>query len=124
MKMSKGSKSGTASATMSSTMTSPGASSISSTKPFGPCQVGDSVIFVASYPSAGSVQIAGDFNNWQPEKTPMKKASDGSWQARVPLAKGTYHYRFVVDGQWQQDPYNDSTEPNPYGGLNSIIKVR
>jgi 1,4-alpha-glucan branching enzyme len=123
MKMSKGSKNNAASATISSTM-NPGASGISSTKPLGPCQVGDSVIFVASYPQAGSVQIAGDFNDWQPEKTPMRVANDGSWQARVPLAKGTYHYRFVVDGQWQQDPYNDSTEPNPYGGVNSVVNVR
>jgi chromosome partitioning protein len=124
MKMSKASKSNTASATISSTIMSPGASSISSTKPLGPCQVGDSVIFVASYPQASSVQIAGDFNDWQPEKTPMRRANDGSWQARIPLKKGTYHYRFVVDGQWQQDPYNDSTEPNPYGGVNSVINVR
>ncbi len=121
--MSKGSKNTATSATISSAM-NPGTSNISSTKPLGPCQVGDSVIFVASYPQAASVQIAGDFNNWQPEKNPMRRASDGSWQTRVPLAKGTYHYRFVVDGQWQQDPYNQSTEPNPYGGFNSVITVR
>ena len=29
----------------------PGPSAISATKPLGPCQVGDSVIFVASYPA-------------------------------------------------------------------------
>jgi 1,4-alpha-glucan branching enzyme len=54
----------------------------------------------------------------------MKRANDGSWQARVPLNKGTHRYRFVVDGQWQQDPYNNATEPNPYGGVNSVINVR
>jgi len=102
---------------------SPGPSAVSVTKPLGPCQVGDSVIFVASYPQASSVQIAGDFNNWQPEKTVMRKTGDGTWQARVPLAKGTYRYRFVVDGNWQHDPYNDATEPNPYGGINSVVKV-
>jgi chromosome partitioning protein len=109
--------------TIGATMREPKATNITATKPLGPCQVGDSVIFVASYPKANSVQIAGDFNNWQPEKTPMRKTSDDTWQARVPLAKGTYHYRFVVDGQWQQDPYNEATEPNPYGGVNSVLKV-
>ena len=108
---------------MSSTIMSPGHSAVSATKPLGPCQVGDSVIFVASYPQANSVQIAGDFNNWQPEKTVMRKSGDGTWQVRVPLVKGTYHYRFIVDGHWQQDPYNDATEPNPYGGVNSVVKV-
>ncbi len=101
---------------------SPGPSATSATKPLGPCQVGDSVIFVASYPKANSVQIAGDFNNWQPEKTPMRKSGD-TWQARIPLVRGTYHYRFVVDGHWEQDPYNETTEPNPYGGVNSVLKV-
>jgi len=108
---------------MSSTITSPGPSAISATKPLGPCQVGDSVIFVASYPKANVVQIAGDFNNWQPEKTPMIKTDDDTWQARIPLAKGTYRYRLVVDGKWQHDPHNGSTEVNPYGELNSVIRV-
>lgn len=81
------------------------------------------VLFTASYPEAKVVQIAGDFNSWLPEKNPMKKTGKGSWQATIPLAKGTYRYRFVVDGQWQHDPHNNSTEPNPYGDLNSVFNV-
>jgi chromosome partitioning protein len=123
MKTAKFPKNKMASTTMSSTIMGPGPSVMSATKPLGPCQVGDSVIFVASYPQANSVQIAGDFNNWQPEKTIMRKAGDGTWQVRIPLAKGIYHYRLVVDGQWQQDPWNEAAEPNPYGGMNSVIKV-
>jgi 1,4-alpha-glucan branching enzyme len=123
MKAAKFSRDKVASTTMSSTIMSPRPSSVSATKPLGPCQVGDSVIFVASYPKANVIQIAGDFNNWQPGKTPMTKAGDGTWQARVPLVKGTYRYRLVVDGKWQHDPHNDSTEVNPYGELNSVIRV-
>ena len=108
---------------MTSTMMNPGPSGITATKPLGPCQVGDSVIFVTSYPKANAVQIAGDFNNWQPEKNPMRKTNDDTWQARIPLGKGVYHYRFVVDGHWQHDPHNEATEPNPYGGVNSVLKV-
>jgi hypothetical protein len=40
------------------------------------------------------------------------------------LAAGRYRYRLVVDGQWQQDPYNETTEQNPFGGLNSILEVK
>jgi chromosome partitioning protein len=108
---------------MTATMREPRPAGISTTQSCGPRQVGDSVMFVASYPQANAVHIAGDFNNWQPEKTPMRKTGDGTWQVRIPLAKGTYHYRLVVDGQWKQDPYNDATEPNPYGGMNSVVKV-
>jgi 1,4-alpha-glucan branching enzyme len=89
----------------------------------GPCQVKDGVIFSAFYPQAGSVQLAGDFNNWQPAKNPMQKTVDGAWQLKLPLAKGIYRYRLVVDGVWQQDPNNKMTEPNPYGELNSVVKV-
>jgi 1,4-alpha-glucan branching enzyme len=92
-------------------------------KPYGPRQIADNVLFVANFPQAKSVQLAGDFNNWKPEKNPMTKAVDGTWQARIPLAKGTYRYRFVVDGKWQHDPHNSSTESNPYGELNSVFKV-
>jgi hypothetical protein len=29
-----------------------------------------------------------------------------------------------VDGQWQQDPYNERSELNPYGEYNSILEVK
>lgn len=89
----------------------------------GPRFVLGSIIFVASFPQANTVCIAGDFNDWNPGKTPMKKSFDGTWQASVRLAKGIYKYLFVVDGNWQQDPHNNQTEPNQYGGLNSVLKV-
>jgi len=73
---------------------------------------------------ARTVQIAGDFNNWQPEQTPLTKVADnGVWQIKLPMTKGKYRYRLVVDGHWQQDPYNETTELNPYGELNSVLEV-
>jgi chromosome partitioning protein len=92
---------------------------------YGVNQVEDAVVFVTLYPRADSVQIAGDFNNWQPEETPMQKVGDGgAWQTKLSLPAGRYHYRLVVDGQWQQDPYNELTELNPFGEFNSIIEVK
>jgi chromosome partitioning protein len=92
---------------------------------YGVNQIDDAVVFVTLYPRADSVQIAGDFNNWQPEETPMQKVGDGgAWQTKLSLSPGRYHYRLVVDGQWQQDPYNELTELNPFGEFNSIIEVK
>jgi 1,4-alpha-glucan branching enzyme len=96
---------------------------VSEMKFYGPRQVSEGVIFSGFYPQAKNVRLAGDFNNWQPDKTPMQKVGDGTWQVRLSLAKGTYKYRLVVDGRWQSDPNNKMTEPNPYGELNSVIKV-
>jgi chromosome partitioning protein len=92
---------------------------------YGVSQMNDAAVFVTLYPRAESVQIAGDFNNWQPEQTPMQKISDnGVWQMEMKLAAGRYRYRLVVDGQWQQDPYNELTELNPFGGFNSVVEMQ
>jgi len=92
---------------------------------YGVNQVKDAVVFVTLYPRAGTVQVAGDFNNWQPEQTPMQKVGDsGVWQTEMNLSPGRYRYRLVVDGQWQQDPYNELTELNPFGGFNSVVEIK
>ncbi len=92
---------------------------------YGVKQLTDAVLFSTLYPRAKNVQIAGDFNNWQPENAPMEKiGANGVWQIKLPLTLGKYRYRFVVDGQWQQDPYNEQTELNPFGELNSVIEVK
>jgi chromosome partitioning protein len=91
---------------------------------YGVNQIHDAVVFVTLYPRASSVQIAGDFNNWQPTANPMQRVGDsGVWQAKLKLPHGTYHYRLVVDGQWQQDPYNERMDLNPYGEYNSVVEI-
>ncbi len=91
---------------------------------YGVNQIHDAVVFVTLYPRASGVQLAGDFNNWQPTATPMQRVGDsGVWQAKLALPQGTYHYRLVVDGHWQQDPYNERAELNPYGEYNSVVEI-
>ena len=92
---------------------------------YGVNQLNDAVVFVTLYPRATDVQVAGDFNGWQPAKTPLHKVGDtGVWQTKLKLPAGRYRYRLVVDGQWQQDPYNEHTELNPFGGFNSVVEVK
>jgi chromosome partitioning protein len=92
---------------------------------YGVSQVHDAVVFVTLYPRAQSVQVAGDFNNWAPEQGQLHKVGDsGVWQTQMKLPAGRYRYRLVVDGQWQQDPYNEWTELNPFGGYNSVLEIK
>lgn len=91
---------------------------------YGVRQFGEAVKFVTLYPRAKSVQIAGDFNSWQPQTTALKQLQDGKWELALALAPGKYRYRMVVDGQWQQDPYNEHSELNPFGEYNSILEVK
>lgn len=76
-----------------------------------------------SHPAAAKVAIAGTFNEWRPEATPMVSMGEGRWLKELVLPPGTYEYLFVADGQWLADPLAEGSVPNPYGGTNSLLTV-
>jgi len=73
--------------------------------------------------TAQQVCIGGTFNNWRPAVTPMVPLGDGRWAKELTLAPGVYEYRLVVDGVWIPDPRAIETVPNPFGGVNSVLKT-
>jgi 1,4-alpha-glucan branching enzyme len=102
---------------------------------------GDRVLvkFVYDSPSASTVWLAGQFNNWTSDRNaprfpnaPLEQSviemkideRTGYWTATVPLAPGRYQYKMVLDeGRvWQEDP-NTEHVPDGFGGRNSIIVV-
>jgi hypothetical protein len=91
---------------------------------YGVRKVGEEVIFAARFERAKKVLIAGDFNNWSPMSTPMiSRGGAGEFYMSLPLPKGRYRYRFVVDGKWMTDPHNKYVEVNQFGELNNVIEV-
>lgn len=80
-------------------------------------------VFAYTAPSAMSVMLAGDFTHWQKNAIPMRKQKGGVWKISVELEPGTHHYRFLVDGEWQDDPECELKVPNPYGGQNAVRQV-
>jgi 1,4-alpha-glucan branching enzyme len=74
-------------------------------------------------PGAMSVMLVGDFTQWQKKGIPMRKDKDGVWTASVELTPGQHHYRFIVDGDWRDDPECTVRVANPYGGNNMVRKV-
>jgi chromosome partitioning protein len=91
---------------------------------YGVKQVGDDVVFAARFEDAKKVLIAGDFNNWSPASTPMSNGVvPGVWRMSLPLPRGRYRYRFVVDGKWVTDPNNQYVEANQFGELNNVVEV-
>ena len=73
--------------------------------------------------AALSVQLVGDFTHWQKTPVNLHKDADGVWRSSLKLETGTHHYRFLVDGQWQDDPECTLRLPNPFGSENMIRQV-
>jgi hypothetical protein len=74
-------------------------------------------------PAAKQVFVAGSFNNWQPEQTPLAPAGNGRWAGGLKVGPGRHEYLFVVDGQWLPDPNAKESVENPFGGRNSVLTV-
>ena len=79
--------------------------------------------FAIRAPAALSVQLVGDFTHWQKSPIQMHRETGGLWRAGVELAPGTYHYRFLVDGEWRDDPENTLRVPNCFGTQNAVCQI-
>ena len=93
------------------------------TKQSDPCCGSQRVCLELTWPGAQEVSIAGSFNDWHPSVTPMIRLRDGQWAKELSLAPGRYEYRFVVDGQWVDDPAATELIPNPFGTANAVLVV-
>lgn len=74
-------------------------------------------------PEAQSVSLAGDFNDWNVNKTPMKKDDKGNWKVGISLPLGRYEYRFWVDGIWRDDTNAQERVENPVGSHNCVRMI-
>jgi hypothetical protein len=81
------------------------------------------VHFEVTNPTAHKVCLAGNFNDWRPEKTEMMPLGGGKWEKDLMLAPGTYEYRLVVDGKWMDDPNARHSVTNAFGERNSVLTV-
>ena len=79
--------------------------------------------FELTRPTAQEVCLAGSFNDWHPSVTPMIRLNDGQWVKELALPPGRYEYRFVVDGEWVDDPAAAELIPNPFGTANAVLVV-
>lgn len=82
------------------------------------------VEFICEAPVAQEVYLAGDFNNWSFNAQPLCRDEGGVWRAKVRLAPGRHEYRFIVDGDWQNDPHACEVVPNEFGSCNCVVEVK
>ena len=84
---------------------------------------GDFTFVCRPQATAKTVYLVGSFNRWNPTRKRMVKVKDGSFCAKMSLRPGEYHYKFVVDGAWVEDPEAERQVANERGTLNSVVTV-
>ena len=76
--------------------------------------------------TARTAHVVGGFNDWDPTKSPMKKAKSGKFSLSLELPCNTeYEFRYLVDEtSWETDWESDSVKPAPWGDeYNSVVKL-
>lgn len=82
------------------------------------------VLDARDIPSARTVSLVGDFNDWNVQRTPLTQES-GAWVASLPLPPGRHVYAFVVNGdQWIADPRAPKATDSDFGRPGSVIIIQ
>jgi 1,4-alpha-glucan branching enzyme len=79
--------------------------------------------FYCDAPEAKHVTLVGDFNQWNPDATPMHRMADGKWMASLELHHGHHRYAFLVDGRLTLDPRASGKTQNDKGEPVSLIAL-
>jgi hypothetical protein len=70
---------------------------------------------------ARHVELAGDFNQWQPIAT--TRADNGVWYVDLNLPPGEYRYAFRIDGKEWRVPEGVAAVDDEFGGKSAWLKV-
>ena len=83
------------------------------------------VTFAFRAPGATRVTLVGDFNGWDPDATPLRRAATGEvWTVDLPLPRGLHAYAFIVDGaDWSVDPSAPLAPETTFGRRNALLVV-
>ena len=79
--------------------------------------------FSIAAPDAGQVFLAGEMTDWDAGKVAMQRDENGTWHTALDLEPGQWLYKFVVDGQWVQDPATPDHDADGQGGQHSFMFV-
>ncbi len=80
------------------------------------------VFTLKGHEQARNVILSGSFVNWDEKTLRMNKVKDG-WALPVYLKEGTHAYKFIVDGNWINDPANQFKVNDGKGNVNSLLNL-
>ncbi len=81
---------------------------------------------LSGYDEASTVNLVGDFNDWDRYSHPMEREHKGGpWHITLELPRGReFQFRYLInDTLWVNDPRADRFVPNPLGGDNSLLET-
>jgi hypothetical protein len=84
---------------------------------------GTEVVFLMDINLAKEVLLVGDFTDWQNRPIKLQRGVGGTWHTKVKLEPGRHLYRFLVDGQWHDDPNHAYRVANPFGTFDNVIEI-
>ena len=93
--------------------------------PFGkePIQTAQGVFFWRPRSDGEEVTIAGDFNEWVPDRRVVSIPDAQRTIKFAQLPPGRYRYRWVVDGVWVEDANNPNRLQSAVEGFDSVCEV-
>jgi 1,4-alpha-glucan branching enzyme len=80
------------------------------------------VTFTVPAEDAEKVVVVGDFNDWNPKKSILKKLKNGTFKGTVELPKEhSYEFRYLIDGSYANDQEADRFQWNDYAGTENAV---
>jgi hypothetical protein len=79
--------------------------------------------FVYFDEDAESMEVAGDFSDWEPVALSREFAGGKQvWTGMVPVQRGEHRYMFVRDGEeWVTDPLAEVQQDDGFGNKNAVL---
>jgi 1,4-alpha-glucan branching enzyme len=82
------------------------------------------VTFTVPAEEAKKVAVVGDFNDWNPKKSALKKLKNGTFKGSVDLPKeSSYEFKYWIDGSYVTEAEADGYQWNDYAGSENALLV-
>ena len=82
------------------------------------------VTFTVPAREANEVVVAGNWNEWNTTAEPLKKLKNGTFKTTIDLETGSsYEFKYVVDGNWQNDEQADAYAWNDFASENGVLNL-
>ncbi len=82
------------------------------------------VTFTVPAEEAQKVAVVGDFNDWNPKGSLLKKLKNGTFKGTFELPKEqAYEFKYLVDGNYVNETQADSYKWNDFAGAENAVVV-